>query len=202
VSELDRRSDFLRAMKDTARSRFKAHKRLSDLDRKLTRIVSLSTAYIIILTITPYIIKGPTYVSDVLNFSTIFLSIIVLVGSLLQYSGQYALSAEQMHRSALEINEVRRNVQYNILDTTTSLDEWTAAYNLVLQKYSINHTDMDYHAAVVESHKDYPWVDEGQLTAYKKEIAWYNFRTDFMFWAVSLFSLGLLLFAYLNRSTT
>lgn len=145
-------------MKNTARARFKAHKRLTELDVRQTKIVSLSTAFIIVLTVAPYIIKCPTYVTDALNLFTIVFSIVILVYSLLQYSSQNALAAEQFHRSALEINELRRDLEMasdeDLIETKKCIDR----YDAVLQKYSINHKDVDFHAAILEKLEEYPWA--------------------------------------------
>ena len=136
---------FLDDMKATAASRFNAAKRLETNDRNLTWITAMTSAYIIGLTVLPYFCKLPQRVTDTLNLVTVFLSIVILVSALLHNSKRDSVNAEQHHRSALEIKEIHRHVLARANSIKT--DEFLGLiekYSAVLQKYSVNHSDLDY----------------------------------------------------------
>jgi hypothetical protein len=149
------------------------------------------------LTVLPYLLKSPPYVADYLNLAAVAFSIIILVASLLQYSSQNSLKAEQMHRSGLEINEIRRELQYITPHDIPSFQTYVDRYNLVLQKYSVNHDQMDYHAVVAESPNDYPWVDEAKIRSYKWENWRYGMRSLMMLWGATFVFIGLVAAAYI-----
>ncbi|MET4216080.1 preprotein translocase subunit SecG [Bradyrhizobium sp. LB14.3] len=148
----------LHGLKSTSGSRFNAAKRLAAKDRALTRVTAITSAYLIILTAFPYFIKVPLQVADNLNFITIVFSIVILVSSLLQYSSGDVVSAEQHHRAGLEMSEITRELSIK-LDAIQEpeLLELAARYNATLQKYSINHEDVDFQRYQTENPERYPW---------------------------------------------
>ena len=152
-----------RNLKQTAGSRFIAAKRLEARDRALTRMAAFASAYVIILTILPYFIEIPKRDTDLINLFTVALALIVLVASLYQYSNGDIVNAEQHHRSGLELNEIRRDLELRDANITApELAEFTQRYNLVLQKYSINHDNIDYLKLQLDRPEDYPWVKAPQ----------------------------------------
>ena len=132
-------------MKATSGSRFNAAKRLEANDRNLTWITAMTSTYIIALTVLPYFWKLPQRVTDTLNLTTVVLSIIILVSALLHNSKRDAVNAEQHHRSALEIKEIHREMlaRGGAIDTDALL-KFVERYSAILQKYSVNHNDLDY----------------------------------------------------------
>ena len=154
----------LRTLKVTAGCRFNAAKRLETHDRKLTRLIAFASAYVIALTILPTY-ETANQTTDLYNLVTVALSIVILVASLLQYSSADVVNAEQHHRSALEINELRRLLV--LKDGSISEEElvdFTNRYNAVLQKYSINHDDIDFLKYQLERPELFPWLNwKGQL---------------------------------------
>jgi SMODS and SLOG-associating 2TM effector domain family 5 len=149
----------LHTLKSTSASRFNAAKRLAAKDRALTRVTAFTSAYLIILTALPYFVKLPQEVSDNLNLLTVVFSIIVLVSSLLQYSSGDVVSAEQHHRAGLEMSEIARELAIklpSIQDAELLL--MTSRYNATLQKYSINHDDVDFARYQMENPEKYPWL--------------------------------------------
>lgn len=132
-------------MKATSGSRFNAAKRLEANDRNLTWITAMTSAYIIALTVLPYFWKLPQRVTDTLNLTTVILSVITLVSALLHNSKRDAVNAEQHHRSALEIKEIHREMlaRGSAIATDTLL-KFIERYSAILQKYSVNHNDLDY----------------------------------------------------------
>jgi SMODS and SLOG-associating 2TM effector domain family 5 len=149
----------LHSLKSTSASRFNAAKRLTAKDRALTRLTAFTSAYLIILTTLPYFMKLPQEVTDNLSFLTVVFSIIVLVSSLLQYSSGDVVSAEQHHRAGLEMSEIARELAIKLLVIReTELLAMTGRYNATLQKYSINHDDVDFARYQTENPEKYPWL--------------------------------------------
>jgi hypothetical protein len=153
------RDKLLKSFKSTSGSRFNAAKRLENHDKRLTRLTAFASAYVIILTIFPYFFKLTTGIADLYNFVTVVFSIVILVSSLLQYSSNNIVNAEQHHRSALEINELQR--QLLVLGDSPKpeeLSEFTNRYNAILQKYSVNHDTVDYRQYLLERPEENPWL--------------------------------------------
>lgn len=156
--------DLLADTKSTAGARFNASKRLAGKDRALTRLTAFTSAYIIIFTALPYIAKLSPLASDHLNLINLSLAIVVLVSSLLQYSSNDVVNSEQHHRCALEINEMRRNLKASPSPVSSGrVLEEVERYNNILQKYSVNHDDVDYLKHKLTHRRDYPTVTEWQL---------------------------------------
>jgi hypothetical protein len=153
-------SKLAKSLKVTAGCRFNAARRLENHDVKLTRLIAFASAYIIALTVLPYFLKLPSGTTDLYNFVTVTLSIAILVSSLLQYSSANAVNAEQHHRSALEINELGRLLSLKAENNITEAEvrDFMGRYNAILQKYSINHDEIDFWKYQIEHHDMYPWV--------------------------------------------
>lgn len=151
--------ELAKSMKVTAGSQFNAAKYLEKHDRNLTRVTALTSVYIVAITILPYFWKLPTNVTDNLNLVTVVLSIIILVSALLQNSRRDAVNAEQHHRSALEINELRRELLVHG-DSISNEDllAFSSKYSAVLQKYSINHSTLDYEQFMADRPEGFPWL--------------------------------------------
>lgn len=167
-------SDLLRALRSTAGARFRAAERLADHDRKLTRLTAFTSAYIIVLTIFPYFFDLHRETADVINIFTVFVSVVVLISSLLQYSSNDVVNAEQHHRSALEINESRRMLEAKASPAITQalLIEASEDFNVILQKYSINHIESDFKLWAISYPDEYPWYrDERRNIIWSARIA-------------------------------
>lgn len=196
----DKHIELAQNMKTTAGCRFIAHKRLLALDASWTRITALTSAYVIVLTAAPYFLSLPDRVEDHVNLATLALAIIILVASLVQYSSNNAATAEQFHRSALEINEVRRELEaQNPAGNTLSLATFGERYGAILQKYSINQDDIDYFIYQLERPEEFSWLSDPKK---KKDV---DRMQRSMFWSrnwatISISSITviwlLLIFAY------
>jgi hypothetical protein len=150
-------------MKTTAGCRFIAAKRLEIRDQALTRLTAFTSAYVIILTALPYFLKTSVHVTDIINFFTIGCAIVILISSLLQYSNNAVANAEQHHRSGLEINEIRREFEIGMdLVDEARVMATSSRYNSVLQKYSVNHDDIDYMKYQYERPESHPWLTGGK----------------------------------------
>lgn len=148
-----------KSMKVTAGSRFNAAHYLETHDRNLTILTAMTSVYIIAITIIPYFWKLPTKVIDNLNLVTVVLSIVILVSALLQNSRRDAVNAEQHHRSALEINELRRELLVNGSSMPhDDMLKFAAKYSYILHKYSINHSNLDYEKFMADRPDQFPWL--------------------------------------------
>jgi conflict system pore-forming effector with SLATT domain len=148
--------NLLHSLKYTAASRFNAAKRLENRDKTITFLITLISIYIVSITLMPYFFKFPSDVSAVLNFITVILSVSILVASLLHRSNNDSMNSEQHHRSALETNELRREIMAQ--KETMSLErfiKFSIQYNSILQKYSVNHDDVDYLKATLERPEEF-----------------------------------------------
>jgi len=111
-----------------------------------------------VLSILPYFVKLPSGLQDKYNLITVVASILILTSSLLQYANRDAVKAEQHHRCALEINEIRRLLFIEDITIKEVVVEYTSRYQAVLQKYSINHDALNYQRYQMERPEDYPWL--------------------------------------------
>lgn len=152
----DQIDDLMANMRSTAGSRFAAAKRLERRDRSLTALTAFASGYIIILTVLPYILRTPARLSDQINLATVAIAVVILVSSLLQYSRADIANAEQYHRSALELKELRREIKAlsDKIDSQKFL-EYSSKYSRVLEKYSVNHDDVDYLRYKIENPERY-----------------------------------------------
>lgn len=194
---------FTRSLGETAGSRFNAAKRLASHDRRLTELTSFSSVYVIILTVLPYFISLPSGVINYLALFTIALSIIILITSLLQYSSNNSANSEQLHRSGLEINELKREIEIrkDKIDLD-DLDFLRVRYDNILQKYSINHDDKDYALYQIGNREKYPFIGNFSAFITSSEITLqkYMLRIFLLFIsAVILFLVLFLLYSYPAR---
>lgn len=152
---------FIRSLRETAGSRFNAAKRLAGRDRRLTAVAAVSSVYIIILTVLPYFLNVPPEITTYLNIFIIFLSMVILVVSLLQYSSDNVINSEKLHRSGLEVKEIERELELrqDQIDVA-ELDLYRVRYNNVLEKYSVDHDRRDYALYQIENREKYPYLSD------------------------------------------
>jgi hypothetical protein len=159
-----------RSIRDTARSRFVAARRLSDRDFKIVRISSFASGFLIINSILPYFLDRAEEKSDVLNLASVGLALTILISTLLQFSRVDSVSAEQHHRSGLELNELSRQMDgFSPHISNQQYKRFADKYNAILQKYSINHDPIDYRAVITERAHENPWLT-------KRTMLWYNLQ--------------------------
>ena len=147
----DKAQELLANMKSTAAARYNASKRLEERERSLTRLTAFTSAYVVGLTVLPYFIHLPPGGADRMNLLTLLLAVVILVASLMQYSARDGVKAEQHYRCGLEIGEMRRRLKI-AADSVTNPELVSIAdsYALVLQKYSINHDQVDFDQYRIE----------------------------------------------------
>ena len=190
-------NDLLKKMKTTSGCRFNAAKRLEARERSLTRLISFISVYVVSLTVLPYFLKLNHDTTNFLNILTFIFGLVILVSSLLQTSTRDAVFAEQHHRCALEISEIIRelNIEFNGISQTTAR-AYNERYNQVLQKYSINHDEVDFSEFKVNRPDEFTWITRSQwISIHAKLILvkqWINFvlLTITLLLAYALFTIG------------
>jgi hypothetical protein len=132
-------------MNVTKGSRFNASKRLEGRDRRMALLIALASALVIALTFMSTAYRLPLAVVSDLNVVTMVASVLILAVSLIQYSNDDAVNAEQHHRCGLEINELRGQLQAEHESISEeNLREFARRYARILDKYSVNHDVVDY----------------------------------------------------------
>jgi hypothetical protein len=113
--------ELLSDLKTTKGSRFNAAKRLEGRDSKMALLVAVASSLVIALTVLPFFYKLPSLISADLSVATLIASVLILAISLFQYSANDAVTAEQHHRCALEVNEIRHQLR-NQAETITDAE--------------------------------------------------------------------------------
>jgi hypothetical protein len=147
LMDMDSRvKELLYRMNVTKGSRFNAHKRLEGRDRRMALLIALTSAMVIALTFLSTAYRLPPAVVSDLNVVTMVASVLILAVSLIQYSNNDAVNAEQHHRCGLEINELRGQLQarQEAMIGEDELLEFARRYAHILDKYSVNHDVVDY----------------------------------------------------------
>lgn len=148
---MDAVEELLHRMNVTKGSQFNAAKRLEGRDRKMALLIALASALMIGLTFISIAYKLPAIVVSDLSVVTMIASVLILAVSLIQYSNNDAVNAEQHHRCGLEINELRAQLRSKATPVSAAdLADFARSYSHVLDKYSVNHDPVDYDRYHVE----------------------------------------------------
>jgi hypothetical protein len=131
-------------------------------------ITAFASVYVILLTVLPLFFHVSEFLTSSVNAATIVFSLIILASSLLQYSNNDPVRAEQHHRCALEVNALRRELRSAENCSSVMVAEFGKRFDEILQKYSINHDDIDFDKYKVEHPDEYP---KGVTDSEKKEVA-------------------------------
>ncbi|MSP44111.1 MAG: SLATT domain-containing protein [Alphaproteobacteria bacterium] len=138
-------NDLLHSMKTTKGSRFNASSRLVGRDRQMALVVALASAIVIALTVIPFVYKLPSLLVSDLSALTLVMSVLILAVSLIQYSNDDAVIAEQHHLCGLELNELRRELSAKSASiTAVEIEKYGHKYDQILKKYRANHDGVDY----------------------------------------------------------
>lgn len=188
--------DLLRSLKTTAGARFNAAKRVSFVDTRLTALTAFSSSLVLALTVYPTFIKLSSSAQSWVGLTTVALSVLLLVSSLLQYSCKHAVNAELFHRSALDIQELKRELQYkaDIVDEATFTNV-SKRYNEILQRYSLNHDDVDFYRQQLEYPDEFPMARLERLRKSVKVSFAYHYPS-FILVFVALMTLGIAFVAF------
>jgi len=124
-------------------------------------MISILTLYVFGLTLADFcnIIKPTGNYKDVIPFISMFLSIGILILSLLEGSQNYQIKSERLHNCSKEIAEVYNELRQFIctdaknVDGDNKLSELTKRYEFILSKYTENHDPIDYELFQTEHRK-------------------------------------------------
>jgi hypothetical protein len=132
-------------LKITAGCRFIAAARLERRERSSNVLVSVYSALLICVSIATFALPLGSSVIRYASFGGIVASILLLVASMKNFAHRYGVEAEQMHRCALEINELRRLLKAQApAIAEANLESYVDRYSVILQKWSINHSQEDF----------------------------------------------------------
>ncbi len=145
---------------ETKGARFIAAKRFETHDKWSTITISIISVYIISLNLTVLLPKRPQILSNEnITFSTICLSILVIVVSTILSSRSYKVVANKFHDCGREITEIYDKVclwKNNPKSVTEkNLEEIINEYNSLLKKYDINHSRLDYEIFIRDNISEY-----------------------------------------------
>ena len=132
----------------TKGARFKASERCEGLDRRSTKIVGWLSAYLIIFSVLNIcdieMFKLPTNVS---NFISISISIMILVFSQFEYAMSYSTKAKAYHDCALKISklydDLRMQKSDQPIENHSLIAKIADEYQLILAG-NTNHLPIDY----------------------------------------------------------
>lgn len=137
--------------------RFAASKRYELHDKWSTITISLVSIYIICINLLVFFPNRPSYLSnDNITFSTISLSILVIVISIIVNNMNYKHLSHRFHDCGREITILYdhicllRNNPENVQQD--DIKEIINKYHGIIKTYDINHKNLDYHFFI----KDYP----------------------------------------------
>lgn len=185
--------DFLRSLKATAGARFNASKRLSHVDKRLTALTAFSSAMVIAMTVWPVFLEVSPNAEPLIQLVTVAFSVLLLVSSLLHYASNHGVKAEIFHMSALEIQELRREVRFQKEGLTEErFKELSQKYNESLQKYSINHDDVDFYRFQMEYIDDFNF--DKISTFYRRILVFLSINYPMIFLMLSI--IGILAFVW------
>ncbi|MEI9994363.1 MAG: SLATT domain-containing protein [Rhizomicrobium sp.] len=184
----------LEDMSSTKGARFNAAKRLEGRDKRMALLTAMASALVIALTVLPFIYRLTGTVSGDLSALTLAMSVLILAISLLQYSNNDAVNAEQHHRCALEINELRRELRARAdVITPEQIKDFGERYGRILQKYSINQDDVDYDKYRLEHPEMHPLGWTARLRIHWRLALANNWQSAFM-WLIVIFAVWFFVF--------
>lgn len=149
---------------ETKGARFIAAKRFETHEKWSTITISIISVYIISLNLTILLPKNLQILNnETITFSTICLSILVIVISVILSSRNYKVTANKFHDCGREIAEV-----YDIvclwknnpkMVNQKDLEGLIKDYNFLLKKYDINHSRLDYEIFIRDNLSEYKYID-------------------------------------------
>lgn len=150
------KAELVHEMKVTKGTRFNAAKRLERRDKRMITITAFASIYVIVLTVLPLFFRVSPFIVSLVNATTLIFSLIILASSLLQYSNNDPVRAEQFHRCALEVNALRRELQATEPSNPEVLFAFGKRYDEILNRYNINHDQVDFEKYKLEHPEEYP----------------------------------------------
>ena len=119
--------------------------------------IALASTLVIALTFVLFVYQLSKAVIADLSGVTMLASVLILVTSLIQYSNNDAVNAEQHHRCGLEINQLRGELaaKGEMVDHDELL-KLSKKHARILDKYSVNHSGVDLGQYRLEPSRQLP----------------------------------------------
>jgi hypothetical protein len=139
----------------TCGMRFEADRRLRFHDKVSNIVVSFFAASLILFTLFR-VLHVAKCNEQVLSIAEIFLPVFIIVFSLLVARNDYALRADRMHRSALELNDLKRRLRLyrqSSVPMSGVYDDFAKEYSNILS-HTDNHDQLDKHRFEFKHWKD------------------------------------------------
>jgi hypothetical protein len=142
----------------TKGTRFIAHKRLEHVNQLSNWAVALNTVYVIItslLSISPFS-EFSKLTPEYLSLFTIFLSLIIIVLSLIENSKNYKAKADSLHQCGKDLNKLYERLsqikdRYEESTLRMEIEKIGVDYQNVIDKYPDNHLSIDYDLFVASN---------------------------------------------------
>lgn len=127
----------------TKGARFNAYRRLIKKHHASVFTVSILSLYNIGLNLVPYSgLQGIVSISD-LSTSSIFISVFILILSLLEFSKGYELKAERLHNNAMELSQFYSELQIVKAENQKLTIDLTERYHTIIKSCPENHSPQD-----------------------------------------------------------
>lgn len=170
------REKMVREMGVTKGCRFNASKRLQNAEKRRTITIAGASIFVIVLSLLPVMFPVPELLNNFLTLLAVGFSIIILVASTLQASDSDAVKADQLHRCSLEINAIRYELRATEPLNDATLKDFGKRYQEILQRYTVNHDDVDFEKYKLEHQDLYPLMSTTEKMRLKKDVM----RSDYL----------------------
>ncbi|MGN7614428.1 SLATT domain-containing protein [Magnetococcales bacterium HHB-1] len=132
-----------RKMWQTKGVRYLARERLLKMNQRSAQAIASMSVSILVISLLLLCNLVPKY-SNILELFTVFLSISILVLSLLEHAEKYELRAFEMYRCANEIGELYDELSQTGQDDEEKVNGLRKRYWSVIKAYPENHSMLDY----------------------------------------------------------
>lgn len=131
----------------TKGTRFNAYERLRRRQKRSFYATGLLSAYLIIINLLqPFNLSNLSQNSNIINFISVSLSIILLVFVTIENSAEYNLKGDKFHNCAKELGRILNDLD-SLMDIEipeqSKIDDISRRYSDVLDRYD-NHSPIDY----------------------------------------------------------
>ncbi len=159
--------DLLERMNFAMQARSNAHSRLEQKHK--VSIFTLSIISLFVVSISLYALTYnmvlPLTTKSAITFASIISSIFIIIVGLLESQNNYQVRALQMHKCAMEINDLYQRLQIEPMISKETLQMYTEKYHFVMHACPYNYDDIDAKMAKLEvkNSEDIGWDEKLNL---------------------------------------
>jgi hypothetical protein len=147
----------------TKGSRFNAARRLNNKYQFSLSSISILSIYGIAIPIIQGIVKNQQCqeINDIYNAISLILSVFTLVISLLEGAKNYQLRAEKLHKNAVELSKLQRDLEYLMVsqlgdaEFRQKVGDISVNYEELIKECPENHEPEDYALFKAQNRKDF-----------------------------------------------